>query len=115
MFIVPMRLGAFQSPEPVRGGTSAYRRKIVFSGFGVEKASNSMRKIGTLEVLRLRAINPLLGHRSARRFAQDDGLVGGLKKLPDGCTKHKQIEKVTTAQDDGLVGVWKKPPTQRSG
>jgi hypothetical protein len=62
----------------------------------VEEASNSIGRISTVEVLRLRAINPLLGHRSAKRFAQDDGLVGGLKKLPDGvyrCTKHKQNRK----------------------
>jgi hypothetical protein len=39
-----------------------------------------MSKTGTVEVLRLRAIYPLLGHRYARRFAQDDGLVGGVKK-----------------------------------
>jgi hypothetical protein len=46
----------------------------------VEKASDSISKTGILEVLRLRAIHPLLGDGSARRFAQDDGLVGGLKK-----------------------------------
>jgi hypothetical protein len=56
-------------------------------------------------VLRLRAINPLLSDRSARRFAQDDGLVGILKNLLVGCTKTTKIKKVKSSQDDGLVGV----------
>jgi hypothetical protein len=34
----------------------AYRRKILFSGFGGRKAPNSMDKISILGVLRLRAI-----------------------------------------------------------
>jgi hypothetical protein len=34
----------------------AHRGKILFSGFGGRKASNSMGKISTLGVLRLRAI-----------------------------------------------------------
>jgi hypothetical protein len=59
-----------------------HRRKILFSGFVVEKTSNSMSKAGIVGVLRLRAINPLLGDGSARRFAQDDDddVVGVLKK-----------------------------------
>jgi hypothetical protein len=36
--------------------SSGYRSKILFSGFGSRKAPNSMGKIGTLGVLRLRAI-----------------------------------------------------------
>jgi hypothetical protein len=36
--------------------------------------------MSTLEVLRLRAIHPFCyADRSAKRFAQDDGFVGGLK------------------------------------
>jgi hypothetical protein len=35
---------------------SGYRSKILFSGFGGRKGPNSMGKISTVEVLRLRAI-----------------------------------------------------------
>jgi hypothetical protein len=38
-----------------------------------------MGRISTLEVLRLRAIKPSVCDRSAKRFAQDDGFVGGLE------------------------------------
>jgi hypothetical protein len=40
-----------------------------------------MGKISILGVLRLRAIKPSVCDRSAKRFAQDDGFVGGLKGL----------------------------------
>jgi len=40
-----------------------------------------MGKQSTAEVLRLRAIKPSVCDRSAKRFAQDDGFVGGLKGL----------------------------------
>jgi hypothetical protein len=66
-----------------------------------------------LGVLRLRAVDPLSGDRSARRFAQDDGLVGGLKYIPVGCATNKKYQNVTTAQDDGLVGVLKKNVSNR--
>ena len=53
-------------------------------------------------VLRLRAINPLLCDRSARRFAptarrgrQDDAFLEGTKQHLVGCKKHEKIEKVT--------------------
>jgi hypothetical protein len=66
---------------------------ILFSGFGGRKGPNSMGKISTLGVLRLRAIKPSVCDRSAKRFAQDDGFVGGLKSswldmqklLPTAC------------------------------
>ena len=58
-------------------------------------------------VLRLRAINPLLCDRSARRFAptarrgrQDDAFVEGAKQPLVGCKKHEKIEKVTASRDD---------------
>jgi hypothetical protein len=54
---------------------------ILFSGFGGRKAPSSLGEIGTAEVLRLRAIKPSVCDRSAKRFAQDDGFVGGLKGL----------------------------------
>ena len=46
-----------------------------------------------LGVLRLRARNPLLSDRSARRFAQDDGPVGVLRNLLVGCVKTKKSKK----------------------
>jgi hypothetical protein len=54
-------------------------------------------------VLRLRAIKFSVCDRSAKRFAQDDGFVGGLKIQLLGCRKQK-IEKVAGSQDDGFVG-----------
>ena len=70
--------------------------KILFSGFGGRKAPNSMGKISTLGVLRLRAIKPSVCDRSAKRFAQDDGFVGGLKyswldmqKIPKDRKSHR--------------------------
>jgi hypothetical protein len=39
-----------------------------------------MGKISTAEVLRLRASSAVSRDRSAKRFAQDDGFVGVLKK-----------------------------------
>ena len=51
---------------------------FVFSGFGGRKALQSIRWSSILGVLRLRAVSPLLGERSARRFAQDDDSVGEL-------------------------------------
>jgi hypothetical protein len=51
------------------------------AGFGGRKAPNSMGKISILGVLRLRAIKPSVCDRSAKRFAKDDGFVGGLKGL----------------------------------
>jgi hypothetical protein len=38
-----------------------------------------MGKISSAGVLRLRAIKPSVCDRSAKRFAQDDGFVGGLE------------------------------------
>src|ERR1700722_15186314 len=51
-------------------------------------------------VLRLRAINPLLCDRSARRFAQDDDFVEGTEKHLVGCKKRERTEKVTGSRDD---------------
>jgi hypothetical protein len=45
----------------------------------VGKAPIGMGKIRITGVLRLRAIKPSVCDRSAKRFAQDDGFVGGLK------------------------------------
>jgi hypothetical protein len=44
-------------------------------------------------VLRLRAINSSVCDRSAKRFAQDDGFVGGLKYSWLDMRKHEKIEK----------------------
>jgi hypothetical protein len=48
-------------------------------GFGGEKLRTAWVKISTAEVLRLRAIKSSVCDRSAKRFAQDDGFVGGWK------------------------------------
>ena len=46
-----------------------------------------------LGVLRLRAINPLLSDRSARRFAQDDGFVVSFEKIVVGCVRMQGSKK----------------------
>ena len=46
-----------------------------------------------LEVLRLRARDPLLSDRAARRFAQDDGLVRVLKQQSVGRDKNAENQK----------------------
>jgi hypothetical protein len=46
-------------------------------GLGGRKAPNSVVKVNMLGVLRLRAIKTSFCDRSAKRFAQDDGFVGG--------------------------------------
>jgi hypothetical protein len=79
-----MLLGAFRpqtTTEYKKSQTPSGARpsKIVFSGFGGRKAPNSMGKISTLEVLRLRATKLSVCDKSAKRFAQDDGFVGGLE------------------------------------
>jgi hypothetical protein len=75
-------------------------QQILLSGFGGRKAPSSMGQISTVEVLRLRAISPLLNDRSAMRFVQDDGPVGVLKNLLLGCAN----KKVTTSRDDKVEG-----------
>jgi hypothetical protein len=54
-------------------------QQILFSGLGGRKDLSSMGKISTLGVLRLRATSAVSGEKFVRRFAQDDGFVGGLK------------------------------------
>jgi hypothetical protein len=52
-------------------------------------------------VLRLRAIKPSACDRSAKRFAQDYGFVGGLGNTAGWiCRKHEKIEKATGSRDD---------------
>ena len=51
-------------------------------------------------VLLLRAVSPVLSDRSARRFAQDDDSVVGIKNIGSSAKKHEKIEKVTGSQDD---------------
>jgi hypothetical protein len=61
-------------------------------------------------VLRLRAITLPLCDRSARRFAQDDGFVEGLKNILLAtyvCKKYEKIEKVTgSPRDDKGENGW---------
>jgi hypothetical protein len=75
-------------------------QRILFSGVGCRKGPNSVGKMSTVGVLRLRARSPWLSDRSARRFAptagrgrQDDGLVGVLKNLLVGCVKTTKNQK----------------------
>jgi hypothetical protein len=51
-------------------------QQILLSSFGGRKAPNSMRKISTAEVLRLRATIAVSRDQSLRRSAQDDDFVG---------------------------------------
>ena len=51
-------------------------QQIVFSGFDGRKAPNSVGKISTAEVLRLRATSAVARNQSVRRSAQDDDSVG---------------------------------------
>jgi hypothetical protein len=62
-----------------------------------------MGKISILAVFRLRAIDPLVCNRPARRFAQDDGFVVEVGSIWVGCAKQGKIKKVTTSQDDDFV------------
>jgi hypothetical protein len=70
-----------------------------------------MGEISILGVLRLRAIEPPVCDRSAKRFAQDDGFVEVSRASNTAgwfCRKHEKIEKVTGSQNDGFVGVFTK-------
>src|SRR5580692_2941070 len=51
-------------------------------------------------VLRLRAISRPLCDRCARRFAQDDGFVGGKKHPVSYAENTKRSKKVTGSRDD---------------
>ncbi len=73
-----------------------------------QQASPGFPRLCSGQALRLRAINPLLCDRSARRFAptarrgrQDDAFLEGIKPHLVGCKKHEKIKKVS--QDDGFV------------
>ena len=69
--------------EPVAAGPSAAFGGCDFfisRSFGGRKALKSMRRFNILGVLRLRAEIPLFSDRTARRFAQDDGLVVGARR-----------------------------------
>jgi hypothetical protein len=61
------------------------------SGFCVEKLQTAWGKISTAEVLRLRARNPLLRDKSARRFAQDDDSVGELTELAESSPECRSL------------------------
>jgi hypothetical protein len=50
--------------------------QILFSGFGGREAPNSVGKISTAEVLRLRATSAASRNQPVRRSAQDDDSVG---------------------------------------
>jgi len=50
-----------------------------------QQASPGFLRLRSGQALRLRAINPLISDRSARRFAQDDAFSEGIEKHPAGC------------------------------
>jgi hypothetical protein len=84
MLILLMSFAPFQPPTPApRGPATIFPHqvraagRILFSGLGGRKAPNSLGKTSTAGVLRLRAIKRSVCDRSAKRFAQDDGFVGG--------------------------------------
>jgi hypothetical protein len=56
-----------------------------------------MGGISTLEVLRLRAIKLSVCDRSAKRFAQDDGFVGGLEIQLVGYAENTKRSKKSQA------------------
>src|ERR1700689_4336645 len=66
---------------------------LVSFGFWWLESCEEHRLTSIVGVLRLRAINPLLSDRSARRFAQDDGLVGVLKQQSVGRDKNAENQK----------------------
>ena len=70
---------------------------LISVSFWWPESYEEQRQTSIVGVLRLRAINPLLSDRSARRFAQDDAFVGGLKNPLVGCVKTTKIKKVTTS------------------
>jgi hypothetical protein len=75
-----------------------------------------MVRINFAEVLRLRAIKPLLRVRSARRCAQDDGFGGAVEK-PSGFDGKWTKRRITGSQDDSFCGerLRKAPIALRSG
>jgi hypothetical protein len=62
-----------------------------------------MGEISTLGVLRLRAREPSVYDRSAKRFAQDDGFVRGLKYSSLDMQKTRDRSVTRSAQDDDFV------------
>jgi hypothetical protein len=70
------------------------------------ESSEEHRPTTILGVLRLRARNPLLSGRSARRFAQDDGLAWSLKNLLVGCRGGEKERRSLgfAANDTGASG-----------
>jgi hypothetical protein len=75
-------------------------QQTLLSGFSGRKAPSSMGKIGIPEVLRLRAVSPLLSDMSARRFAQDDDSVGGLMEPKPLCGSQGAPQVLGCARDD---------------
>jgi hypothetical protein len=75
----------YDGPGPGKGGTGVLSvdgkresQLIQLSSFDGRKASNSMGKMSTAGVLRLRATSAVSRDQSVRRFAQDDESVGEL-------------------------------------
>ena len=65
-----------QAPATLKATKIFAQHRILLSGCDGRKAPNSMGKISTVEVLRLRAPSAVSRNQSVRRSAQDDDSVG---------------------------------------
>jgi hypothetical protein len=74
ILLCPAPTSTFSEDVPVT--IKCVSHQILFSGFGGRKARNSMSKISTAGVLRLRATSAVSRNQSVRRSAQDDDSVG---------------------------------------
>ena len=80
-------------------------RATLFGCFSSNSPQNRHPERSASQIYRV-TLGLVARDKSARRFAQDDGFVEGLKKIwpiwPRQ-KKHKKIEKVTSSQDDVFV------------
>jgi hypothetical protein len=83
----------YSAREDVRVTIQCVSQQNLLSDFGGLKAPDSMGKISAAEVLRLRATSAVLGNRSARRFAQDDDSVVGIKNIGSPAKNTKRSKK----------------------
>jgi len=89
----------FPAPGKVRGR---------FARCGLPRLKNSAehRPTSIAGVLRLRATIAVSADESARRFAQDDGFVGGLKKEKRRVRCAEKAKKLKKSQTLGMTVLW---------